>query len=111
MRSQASRSSTSSTEPRTSTFDGPGEVPPLDRAASDLVGLDPNQVREVRDLVKALAEKRTVLFSTHVIPWVEAVCERVIVIAGGRIVADGPDADQAVSALSDLIQAGFGEDP
>ena len=53
------------------------------------VGLDPNQVREVRDLVKGLAEKRTVLFSTHVIPWVEAVCERVIVIHEGRVVADG----------------------
>ncbi len=53
------------------------------------VGLDPNQVREVRDLVKDLAEKRTVLFSTHVIPWVEEVCHRVIVIARGRIAADG----------------------
>jgi ABC-2 type transport system ATP-binding protein len=54
------------------------------------VGLDPNQVREVRDLVKALAEKRTVLFSTHVIPWVEEVCHRVVVIARGRIARDGP---------------------
>jgi len=53
------------------------------------VGLDPNQVREVRDLVKDLTEKRTVLFSTHVIPWVESVCERVIVINEGRVVADG----------------------
>jgi ABC-2 type transport system ATP-binding protein len=53
------------------------------------VGLDPNQVREVRDLVKGLAEKRTVLFSTHVIPWVEEVCQRVIVIGKGRILADG----------------------
>ena len=53
------------------------------------VGLDPNQVADVRDLVKGLAEERTVLFSTHVIPWVQAVCQRVIVIAGGRIVADG----------------------
>ncbi|MHC4471695.1 MAG: ABC transporter ATP-binding protein [Planctomycetota bacterium] len=57
------------------------------------VGLDPNQVREVRDLVKDLAEKRTVLFSTHVIPWVEAVCERVMVIHEGRIVADGTISD------------------
>jgi ABC-2 type transport system ATP-binding protein len=57
------------------------------------VGLDPNQVREVRDLVRALSEKRTVLFSTHVIPWVEAVCERVVVINEGKIVADGPIAE------------------
>jgi ABC-type uncharacterized transport system ATPase subunit len=53
------------------------------------VGLDPNQVREVRELVKDLAQERTVLFSTHVIPWVEAVCKRVIVIDRGKIVADG----------------------
>ena len=57
------------------------------------VGLDPNQVREVRDLVKALAEERTVLFSTHIIPWVEAVCQRVVVICRGKIVADSPLAD------------------
>ena len=57
------------------------------------VGLDPNQVREVRDLVKALAERRTVLFSTHIIPWVEAVCERVVIICAGKIVADGPIVD------------------
>ncbi len=53
------------------------------------VGLDPNQVAEVRELVRGLAERRTVLFSTHVIPWVEAVCERVIVIHRGLVVADG----------------------
>lgn len=54
------------------------------------VGLDPNQVREVRDLVRELAEERTVLFSTHVTPWVESVCQRVLIICEGRIVADGP---------------------
>jgi ABC-2 type transport system ATP-binding protein len=52
-------------------------------------GLDPNQVRDVRDLVKEIAGKTTVLFSTHTIPWVEQVCERVIVINQGRIVRDG----------------------
>jgi ABC-2 type transport system ATP-binding protein len=66
------------------------------------VGLDPNQVREVRDLVRALSEKRTVLFSTHVIPWVEAVCERVVVIAQGRIVADG-----AISELTEGVDGGL----
>jgi len=66
------------------------------------VGLDPNQVREVRDLVKALAERRTVLFSTHIIPWVEAVCERVIVICRGKIVADG-----AIATLLDGREGGL----
>ncbi len=53
------------------------------------VGLDPNQVREVRDLIKDLGRDRTVLFSTHIIPWVEEVCGRAIVIARGRVVAEG----------------------
>jgi ABC-2 type transport system ATP-binding protein len=68
------------------------------------VGLDPNQVREVRDLVKDLAEKRTVLFSTHVIPWVEEVCQRVIVIARGRIVADG-----SIAAMTQGVDGGLEE--
>src|SRR5688572_26262120 len=57
------------------------------------VGLDPNQVREVRDLIKELGRDRTVLFSTHIIPWVEEVCQRAIVIARGRVVAQGTVAD------------------
>ncbi len=52
-------------------------------------GLDPNQVRDVRDLVKEISADTTVLFSTHTIPWVEQVCERVIVISQGRIALDG----------------------
>jgi ABC-2 type transport system ATP-binding protein len=52
-------------------------------------GLDPNQVRDVRDLIKDISEDTTVLFSTHTIPWVEQVCQRVIVISQGRIVLDG----------------------
>jgi ABC-2 type transport system ATP-binding protein len=57
------------------------------------VGLDPNQVREVRDLIKELGRDRTVLFSTHIIPWVEEVCQRAIVIARGKVVAEGTVAD------------------
>jgi ABC-2 type transport system ATP-binding protein len=53
------------------------------------VGLDPNQVREARDLIKDLGRDRTILFSTHIIPWVEEVCQRAIIIAQGRIVAEG----------------------
>jgi ABC-2 type transport system ATP-binding protein len=52
-------------------------------------GLDPNQVRDVRDLIKEIAGDTAVLFSTHTIPWVEQVCERVIIIHQGRIVRDG----------------------
>jgi ABC-2 type transport system ATP-binding protein len=59
------------------------------------VGLDPNQVREVRDLIKELGRDRTILFSTHIIPWVEEVCRRAIVIARGRVVAEGAVEDLA----------------
>ncbi len=57
------------------------------------VGLDPNQIIKVRELVAELGRDHTVLLSTHILPEVEQVCERVFIIDRGRIVADGtPDA-------------------
>jgi ABC-2 type transport system ATP-binding protein len=53
------------------------------------VGLDPNQIREMRKLIKDLGGDHTVLLSTHILPEVEAICDHVIIIAGGRIVAKG----------------------
>src|SRR5437773_5192371 len=56
------------------------------------VGLDPSQIRETRKLIKDLGGDHTVMLSTHILPEVEAVCDRAIVIAGGKIVAQGsPD--------------------
>ncbi len=56
------------------------------------VGLDPTQIRETRKLIKDLGGDHTVLLSTHILPEVEAVCDRAIVIAGGKVVAQGtPD--------------------
>src|SRR3954464_1023315 len=49
------------------------------------IGLDPNQIRQVRELIKNLANKRTVLISTHILPEVEVMCSRVIVIHKGKI--------------------------
>ncbi len=49
------------------------------------IGLDPNQIRQVRELIKNLGGKRTVLISTHILPEVEIMCSRVIVIHKGRI--------------------------
>lgn len=61
------------------------------------VGLDPNQIREMRRLIKELGGDHTVLLSTHILPEVEAICDHVIIIAGGRVVAKG--------SLEDLRQS------
>ena len=58
-------------------------------------GLDPEQIRETRSLVRELAEDKTVLVSSHILPEVERLCDRVIVIAGGKIRADAAVADLA----------------
>lgn len=51
-------------------------------------GLDPNQIIEIRQVIRNLAKEKTILFSSHILQEVEALCERVIVINKGRIVAD-----------------------
>jgi ABC-2 type transport system ATP-binding protein len=52
-------------------------------------GLDPNQVVDIRELIRKLGEKKTVILSTHILQEVEAMCSRVIIINKGRIVWDG----------------------
>ncbi|KYG64469.1 MFS transporter [Bdellovibrio bacteriovorus] len=52
------------------------------------VGLDPKQVAEIRDLIKALKGQHTIILSTHILPEVEATCEKVIIINKGQIVAE-----------------------
>ena len=61
------------------------EVLILDEPTS---GLDPNQIIEIRNVIKALAANKTVLFSSHILQEVEAICDRVIIINKGNIVAD-----------------------
>ena len=51
-------------------------------------GLDPNQLVEIRELIKSLGKDKTILFSTHVMQEVEAICDRVILINKGNLVAD-----------------------
>jgi len=51
------------------------------------IGLDPHQIIEMRDLVRKLGEQRTVILSSHILPEVSAVCERIIIISHGKIVA------------------------
>lgn len=65
------------------------------------VGLDPAQIRETRKLIKDLGGHHTVILSTHILPEVEATCDRAIVIASGRIVAQGtPDELRASRRLT-----------
>lgn len=61
------------------------EVLILDEPTS---GLDPNQIVEIRELIKTLGREKTVLLSTHIMQEVEAICDRVIIIHRGRIIAD-----------------------
>src|SRR3954447_15222261 len=56
-------------------------------------GLDPNQIREVRETIRRLGETKTVLLSTHILQEVEAMCNRVIFINEGRLVFDGTPAE------------------
>jgi len=52
-------------------------------------GLDPNQIVEIRNLIKQLGRAKTVVLSTHILPEVQATCNRVLIINEGKIVADG----------------------
>ena len=63
-------------------------------------GLDPNQLVEIRDLIKSVGKNKTVIFSTHIMQEVEAICDRVVIINRGKIVANG--------TLSELKQGGKG---
>ncbi len=69
-------------------------------------GLDPNQIREVRELIGWLAERHTLLLSTHILPEVEMACKRVLIIDRGKIVAsDSPKSLQKRLLGDSLISA------
>ncbi len=53
------------------------------------VGLDPNQIVEIRNLIRELGKEKTVILSTHILPEVQATCDRVVIIHQGKLVADG----------------------
>lgn len=71
-------------------------------------GLDPNQLSEIRSLIRNIGREKTVLLSTHIMQEVEAVCDRVIIINHGNIVADAPTAQvQLLNQTSRIIRVGF----
>ncbi len=74
------------------------------------LGLDPNQIRQVRELIRSLAGDHTVMLSTHILPEAQATCERVIIINHGEIVAeDTPEALTAQLSQAQTILVRVGE--
>ena len=85
------------------------EVLILDEPTS---GLDPNQIIEIRDVIRRLGKDKTILFSSHILQEVEALCDRVIIINKGRLVADSPLSQlRARNAGTNTIQVVFRESP
>jgi len=66
------------------------EVLILDEPTS---GLDPNQIVEIRELIKRIGKEKTVILSSHILAEVEATCDRILIISNGKIVADGSAQD------------------
>lgn len=62
-------------------------------------GLDPNQKHEVRKLIQSMAQDKTIIISTHILEEVDAVCSRAIIIANGKMCADGTPAELASRSL------------
>lgn len=63
--------------------------PPLLVLDEPTAGLDPNQIRQVRDLIRSMAGEKTIMLSTHILPEVESTCSRVLIINKGRLVGEG----------------------
>ena len=76
------------------------------------IGLDPQQIRAVRQLIKSLGQTHTVLISTHILPEAEVTCNRMVIMCEGRIVASGtPDELQNLMAGSSQIVAEIAAPP
>ena len=74
--------------------------PPVIILDEPTVGLDPQQIIEIRKLIKSLGKKHTVIFSSHVLSEISATCDRIIIIAEGKIIADAKK-DELSGVLSD----------
>lgn len=69
------------------------------------IGLDPTQIVEIRELIRSLSSRSTIFFSTHILPEVEALCDRVIILMNGAIRADARLSDLARAASLSLALA------
>jgi ABC-2 type transport system ATP-binding protein len=82
------------------------EVLILDEPTS---GLDPNQIIEIREVIKKQGQDKTVLFSSHILQEVEAICDRVIIINKGNLVADDTLTNLRKSASGEVVSVSFKE--
>src|SRR5215213_8936666 len=82
------------------------EVLILDEPTS---GLDPNQIVEIRQVIKDQGKNKLVLFSSHILQEVEAICDRVIIINKGRIVADDKLINLQKASSANIVKVGFKE--
>ena len=82
------------------------EVLILDEPTS---GLDPNQIIEIREVIKKQGQDKTVLFSSHILQEVEAICDRVIIINKGNLVADDTLTNLRKSAAGEVVRVSFKE--
>jgi len=82
--------------------------PPVLILDEPTVGLDPMQIIKIREMIRALGRQRAVLLSTHILPEVDAVCDRVLIIDRGRIVAEGtPEELRTRLAGTPVVRAAF----
>lgn len=70
-------------------------------------GLDPNQLVEIRELIKSIGKKKTVILSTHIMQEVEAICDRVVIINKGEIVADNKASELQKSSKVQTVYVEF----
>ncbi len=78
-------------------------------------GLDPNQIVEIREIIRRIGRQKTIIFSTHILSEAEATCDRVVIIDKGKIVADGPThalmgGDGVDAAISLVLSGATGGD-
>ncbi len=70
-------------------------------------GLDPNQLVEIRELIRQIGKQKTVMLSTHILQEVEAICDRVIIIRKGKLVADNLASNLQVATTTQVVFAEF----
>ena len=82
--------------------------PPLLILDEPTTGLDPNQIVEIRAIIRRVGKTRTVILSTHILPEVQVTCDRVLIIHQGRLVADGATDEVTASSSGNRVTIGLG---